>query len=96
MSEPEKNTSLNGRLLSADLVSLYDEVTEFNDYCAFLCDACASLAMQNEMLGRASASGLTLSVDYLKARSERLKLMVKSLHERQCLSETRTADKQLN
>ena len=82
MSESEKSTSPSGPWLSAELLSLYDEVTEFNDYCAFLCDACAALAMQNEVLGRASASGLALSVGSLKARSEGFKRMVKSLHER--------------
>lgn len=96
MAEQKKSNILKGPSLSEELVCLYDEVTEFNDYCAFLCDACASLAMQSDMLGRSSASGLTLSVEYLKTRSEGLKRMVKRLHERQCLSEAQTADRHLN
>lgn len=96
MSDLKKSPNLNDPSLSAELLSLYDEVVEFNDYCAFLCDACASLAMQNEVLGRDSASGLTLSVEYLKTRSSGLKLMVKSLHEKQNRREARTTDKRLN
>lgn len=37
-----------GQSLTLDIIHLYDELTQFNDVCAFLCDAYAAIAAQEE------------------------------------------------
>jgi hypothetical protein len=75
-------------LRSLDILHLYDEVVEFNDYCAFLCDAVACLAVEGDCIDEAAARGLgRFSLD-IKRGMGALKSKLKKIHEKeyaQCL-----------
>jgi hypothetical protein len=68
--------------LATDLLHLYDEVAEFNDCCAFLCDAFASLAAAEEGLDGSTAEGLRCLSDWMKQRMEYLKRQLKRIQEK--------------
>ena len=60
--------------LAQELLSLYDEFSEFEAYCAFFCDAVAALGATGiEPLGPSSAGGLVLAAERVKADGARLK-----------------------
>ena len=63
------------------LLQHYDEFTDFNDDCAFLCDAFAMLAANNEYLNECSIRGLERHAESLKRRSEGLKLKLEQIRE---------------
>lgn len=60
--------------LSSRLLTLYDDFSEFDAYCAFFCDAVACLSSSKEdWLDDAGAQGLGLFSQWLKGRSAELK-----------------------
>lgn len=59
--------------LTVRLLNFYDNFSEFNDYCAFLCDAFASVATQPGDLEDCSAHGLKRSAQWMKERMGMLK-----------------------
>ena len=68
--------------MSLALLQHYDELTDFNDDCAFLCDAFAMLAANNEYLNECSIRGLERHAESLKRRSEDLKQELRQIRER--------------
>lgn len=79
MFEPAQETK--EQLRSRELLAFYDEFSEFNDYCAFLCDAFASVATVERELDDASAQGLKRSAQWMKERMEYLKTELKVIQE---------------
>jgi hypothetical protein len=71
--------------LSRDILHLYDEFVEFNDYCAFLCDAFASVISDEEhmeFLDQASVQGFGRCSHWMKFRMNELKGRLKLIHEK--------------
>ena len=67
--------------LSNALTELYDEVLEFTDECAFLCDAFAALAVQNDGFDTSTASGISMSAHTLKQKASVLQQHLKDIHD---------------
>lgn len=67
----------------ADLVSFLDDFVEFNDYCAFLCDALSALFSEyaeNEMDSH-TIQGVRRHCGDLKERSEKLEEVLNTLYQ---------------
>lgn len=78
MSKPKQtDTSLN-----TDLMHFYDNFAEFHDYCAFMCDALASLATGDKPFDTSSALGASRYCHWLKYRVGILKEDLKEIHEK--------------
>lgn len=67
--------------LARDLVRFYDEFAEFHDYCAFLCDAFASLAADEDGLDPSTALGVSRCSQCLKCRAQALKHDLRRIQE---------------
>jgi len=67
--------------LSLELLRYYDEFTAFNEECAFLCDAFASLAANSECLDEYSIHGMERHAHWLKSRVFELKESLKQIRE---------------
>jgi hypothetical protein len=67
--------------ISAALTDLYDEVLEFTDECAFLCDAYAALAVQNDGFDNHTASGISMSAHVLKQKAATIQQRVREVHD---------------
>lgn len=67
----------------ADIVSLLDDVVEFNDYCAFLCDAMASLFAEYAENDAESHTiqGVRRHCSDLKERAEKLEEVLNNLYQ---------------
>ena len=70
-----------------DLLNLYNEVTEFNDLCAFLCDAFASLAAGEEALDTSTIEGLKCLSHWMKQRMAEVKRQIMEIQEKACSEE---------
>lgn len=71
--------------LSMDILHFYDEFVEFNDYCAFLCDAFASVVSNDEyeeFMGQASIQGFGRCSHWMKFRMQELKGKLKLIQEK--------------
>lgn len=80
MSNVEKGSTSK---LAQELLSLYDEFSEFEAYCAFFCDSVAALGASGiEPLGPSSAGGLVLAAERVKADAARLKGKVNEIRGR--------------
>ncbi len=69
-------------LLTRDLLHLYDEITEFNDHCAFLCDAFACLAAEEDGIDASTAQGLSRQAGWMKRQMEALKSKLNQIYEK--------------
>ena len=77
-----KSVETQGSALARDLQDLYDEMTEFNDCCAFLCDAFCSLVAEEEALETSTEEGLTCLSYWLQQRITTMKARLKGMLER--------------
>ena len=68
--------------LATDLLHFYDEFVEFHDYCAFLCDAFACLATEEDYLDASTAMGVSRFSHWVKRRTHMLKQELKQIQER--------------
>ena len=64
--QPKDSTTTN-------LINLYDEFTEFNDYCSFLCDAFACIISQEEVIDEDTIKGLSRCSSWMKQRVKEIK-----------------------
>ncbi len=76
--------------LMGDLINLCDELSEFNDYCAFLCDAYASIVFrsQDEEIGISTVRGVAHTCTWMKLRMEEINTHLRKFQERS-LAETK-------
>lgn len=88
-AEKELNKT-EGIKLADELLSLYDEITEFNDCCTFLCDAFCSLAAEEHALDTSTVEGLKCFSYWIKQRMETVKARLKDIQER-AVAEARRA-----
>lgn len=56
--------------LPSELLAFYDEFSEFNDYCAFFCDAFANVASLEGGLDDSSIQGMKRSAQWMKERMD--------------------------
>lgn len=70
--------------LEVDLLTLYDDFVEFNDYCSFLCDAIPALFIEYAESEHDShtVQGLKRHCGDLKERAERLESVLNTLYQR--------------
>jgi hypothetical protein len=68
--------------LADELLHLYDEISEFNDCCAFLCDAFCSLAAEERALDTSTIEGLKCFSYWIKQRVAEVKAQLKTVQER--------------
>ena len=61
-------------IIAASLLELCDEFSEFNSYCAFLCDSFSCLAGKNEPVEKNRAAGVALFTDWMKYRMQLLQI----------------------
>jgi hypothetical protein len=67
--------------LSKELVRLYDEFTEFQDRCSFLCDAFACTVADNEYLDESTSNGFSYYSHWMKQQLAYFKARLKQIHE---------------
>jgi len=66
MSEIEDQPVTEELSLSIDILRLYDEFSEFNDRCSFLCDAFAGIVANHEEIDENTIHGCSLYSNWLK------------------------------
>lgn len=67
MSSPPNHNSTN------ELLLLYDDFTEFQSQCTFLCDAVVALVMSELVMDKWSVNGLHMNAVQVKRRAESLR-----------------------
>lgn len=87
MNDSSARPSASDNSLSEDLVVFYDEFVEFQAYCAFLCDALGSMALAQIDLDDATRRGVSAFAGDLKYRVEVLKIELKRIQEKSCVSD---------
>ena len=76
-SESSESTTLK-----LDLLRFYDSFVEFNDDCAFMCDALVALAANEEYLDPNTAIGASRYCEWVKSRIKGLEKELKGIHEK--------------
>jgi hypothetical protein len=76
MPSPPNQNSKN------ELLLLYDDFTEFQSQCTFLCDAVVALAMSELVMDKWSVNGLHMNAVQVKRRAEVLGEKLSGLRER--------------
>lgn len=79
---PGKTLTLTKMPLNPDLLRFYDEFSEFNDCCAFMCDALAHVSLKESYLDNNSAMGASRFCHWMKRRMQELKNELKEIHEK--------------
>ena len=67
---------------SADLVQLFDQFVDFHDHCAFMCDAFACIAADEDGLDPSTVEGVRRYTEWLKRRAHGLKQDFRRIQER--------------
>jgi len=75
----KKKKKKHNNLLSLALLNFYDEFADFNEDCAFLCDAFACMVENHEYLDQDSTRGLSRNAYWLKRRTTKLKEVIKHI-----------------
>jgi hypothetical protein len=70
--------------LNRDLIQLYDDLCEFNDYCSFLCDAVPGLLGEDCDVEAHTIFGARRHFSALKLKAEALKLDAGEIQRRVC------------
>lgn len=68
MFESEQESVAQESSISKDLFHFYDEFAEFNDVCAFLCDAFVCVVARDDMLDASTVQGLFRCSYWMKSR----------------------------
>jgi len=63
------------------VLRLYDELTQFSDQCAFLCDSFAAIPAQQEFIEPETLGGIEHYSRWLKTRLVEIKIDVGEIHE---------------
>ena len=82
MSEIKQKSVTEASSLRQDILRLYDEFTEFNDRCSFLCDAFAGIVANHEYIDENTIHGFSRYSDWLKHQISEFKSKLKHIHER--------------
>lgn len=79
MFELDQKTTIDDSSLSDDLLQLYNEFVEFNDYNAFFCDACAGVVSNDDLLDTSTIHGIHRCSRWMKSHMEEFKARLKAL-----------------
>ena len=80
----QQQIHIYGQSLSKDLVVLYDEITQFNDCCALMCDAFSALVGRDEVINPNTARGIDHGAIWIKKKVEEYKTIIGILLEQAC------------
>ena len=80
MFDSQKNQPKDS--MATNMLNTYDEFTEFNDYCSFLCDAFASIVSQEEIIDEDTIRGLRRCSSWMKHRAQEIKAELKEIQQR--------------
>ena len=69
------------RALSADLLHLYEEFVEFQDSCAFFCDAMTAMLKSQSELGPSTLEGVADFSQHIKTNGGVLKAKLRGIQE---------------
>ena len=83
----EQKTTTPHSNLSDDLLQLYHDFAEFNDYHSFFCDAFAGVVSDDAILATSTVFGFNRCTSLLKFRMEDFKSRVKALQDKACMTE---------
>ena len=72
------------RSVQMDLLNFYDQFTEFQGNCAFMCDALVSLIEEENCLAESTAGGVSSYSQWIKRRAQALKGELKIIHDKAC------------
>ena len=75
----KSKTNRQNPLLSQALLDYYDEFADFNENCAFLCDAFSCLVDNYELLDQTSIHGFARNAGWIKQRTGELKEKLKQI-----------------
>ena len=67
--------------LQLKVVRLYDELTQFSDQCAFLCDSFAAIPAQQEFIEPETIGGIDFYTRWIKTRLLEIKNDLRKIHE---------------
>jgi len=67
--------------LQLKVVRLYDELTQFSDQCAFLCDSFAAIPAQQEFIEPETIGGISFYSHWIKTRLLEIKNELRKIHE---------------
>ena len=81
MGKSNAKAKKQSSMLSLALLNYYDEFAEFNEDCAFLCDAFACLVDNQEILDQYTIRGFENNAHWLKQRTKELKEKLKQIRE---------------
>lgn len=65
----------------SELIIFYDDFVEFQENCAFLCDAIASMSTGEDRFDACTAAGINEFCHSVKDRSEQLRRELKKIQE---------------
>lgn len=68
--------------IKTDLLRFYDEFSEFNDCCAFMCDALARTSLKEGYLEGSGAMGASHFCNWMKRRMQELKGELGEIHKK--------------
>jgi len=77
-------TSTTTPNINQDLIQLYDNMCEFNDYCSFLCDAVPGLFSEECDIDIHTVQGARRHFSQLKLQAETLKIDLRGIQQRAC------------
>jgi hypothetical protein len=69
------------RKLQLKVIRLYDELTQFSDQCAFLCDSFAAIPAHQEFIEPQTISGIHFYSRWLKTKVLEIKSEPRKVHE---------------
>ncbi len=81
MSKFKVRTKKRKSLLSSELLRYYDDFANFNEDCAFLCDAFACVTKNHETINQNSLVGFERNANWLKKRCNELNEKLNKIRE---------------
>ena len=82
MFELDQKTTIDDSSLSEDLLQLYNEFVEFNEYLAFFCDAFVGVVSNDQLLDTSTIHGINRCSRWLKHRMEEFRVRLEALQKK--------------
>lgn len=74
---PARMRRLDAKSVQARILTIYDDMTEFQDQCSFLCDAFASIVRQQEVIDQETIRGVSIYSEQIKEQVGRIRSELK-------------------
>ena len=72
-SRTQRESPNEAKILQRQLLTLYDELTEFSDQCSFLCDAFTCIPAQEGAIDAETINGISYYAHWMKGRIRKMK-----------------------